>query len=442
VTDGRQHSAAGALPQLAAPAEDGVALGVEVAVTTPRQRTALARAGLLVGPATLLANVLGYAFNVVVSRALGPDGYGALGALLGLVLIGAVPALALQAVAARRTAAATCEELPGLVARLLRTTLLLGAATTAVLAAVCVPVSGYLRLDGLSAALWLAVSLAPLVAVSGAQGVLQGRERFGPLAVLFVVAAGLRLAGGTVAVAVGGAQTAVLAGTAVGSTVAALVGLVLVRGLVPAGTVAAADPGLPRELLRAGGGLLALVTVANVDVLLARHHLPAREAGLYAAGAVFAKGAFWAPQVVVVLALPRLGGAQGQRVLRASLLAVTGCGALLVAGTALLARPLVAVVFGERYAALADTAWAFTALGAALAVAQLLVFSGIATQSIRLALLVAATAAAEAALITVALHDSVGQVVGAALGSALVLVAAGAVVTRGRSPDTLPSGRP
>lgn len=435
--DGRERSAAGALPQLAAPAEDGLALGVEVAVTTPRQRTALARAGLLVGPATLLANVLGYAFNVVVSRALGPDEYGALGALLGLVLIGAVPALALQAVVARRTAAAPADALPGLVAGLLQAGLLVAAGTTAVLAAAALPVTGYLRLDGPAAALWLAVSLAPLVAVSATQGVLQGRERFGPLAVLFVVAAGLRLVGGAVAVAAGGAETAVLAGTAVGSAGAALAGLALVRRVVLPGASAGA-PGLARELVRAGGGLLALVTVANVDVLLARHHLPAREAGLYAAGAVFAKGAFWAPQVVVVLALPRLGGAQGPRVLRASLLAVTGCGVVLVAATALLAGPLVDVVFGDRYAALADTAWAFTALGAALAVAQLLVFSGIATQSVRLAVLVALAAAAEAALITGALHDSVGEVVGTALGSALVLVAAGAVVTRAAPPR----GRP
>ncbi len=437
MTTGREQSAAGALPQLAAPAEDGLALGVEMAVTTPRQRTLLARAGLLVGPATLLANVLGYAFNVVVSRALGPDGYGALGALLGLVLIGAVPALALQAVVARRTAAADAAALPGLVAHLLRTALLVGAGTTAVLAAVAVPVTSYLRLDGHAAALWLAVSLAPLVAVSATQGVLQGRERFARLALLFVVAAGLRLAGGVVAVAAGGAETAVLAGTAVGSAVAAALGLVLVRAVVPVAD-AATEHGLGRELLRAGGGLLALVTVANLDVLLARHHLPARQAGLYAAGAVFAKGAFWAPQVVVVLALPRLGGAQGRRVLRASLLAVTGCGVALVAGTAVLAGPLVRVVFGEGYAPLAHTAWAFTALGAALAVAQLLVFSGIATQSVRLAVLVAATAAAEAALITLVLHDSVAQVVGAALGSALVLVAAGAVVTKAAAPSARP----
>src|SRR6266487_4647146 len=64
----------------------------------------LARAGLMVAPAMAVANGLNYAFNLVMLRLLEPAAYGALGALLAVILIGTVPGLALQAVVARHTA--------------------------------------------------------------------------------------------------------------------------------------------------------------------------------------------------------------------------------------------------------------------------------------------------------------------------------------------------
>ncbi len=54
-----------------------------------------------------------------------------------------------------------------------------------------------------------------------------------------------------------------------------------------------------------------MLAVSYADLLLARHLLPADASGAYAVGTVLTKGAIWAPQVVTVLALPRL--AQGSR---------------------------------------------------------------------------------------------------------------------------------
>src|SRR6266542_3052487 len=51
-----------------------------------------------------VSNGLNYAFNLVMVRLLEPGAYGALGALLAVVLIGTVPGLAVQAVVARHTA--------------------------------------------------------------------------------------------------------------------------------------------------------------------------------------------------------------------------------------------------------------------------------------------------------------------------------------------------
>ena len=57
-----------------------------------RGGTSLARAGVLLGVASVLSNALGYGLTVLLTRSFGPAEYGALGALLGVGLIGGIPA--------------------------------------------------------------------------------------------------------------------------------------------------------------------------------------------------------------------------------------------------------------------------------------------------------------------------------------------------------------
>jgi hypothetical protein len=68
---------------------------------------------------------------------------------------------------------------------------------------------------------------------------------------------------------------------------------------------------------------------------------------------------------------------------------------------------------------------------------QLLLFEEIAVGARRMGRALAAAAVLQAALISVAFHDSVGEIVGTALTVALALVAVGAVLA-GRRP--LPAG--
>jgi hypothetical protein len=48
-------------------------------------------------------------------------------------------------------------------------------------------------------------------------------------------------------------------------------------------------------------GILALFLLTKVDLPLARHFLAASDSGLYAAGAIIAKVAYWGPQFLVVV---------------------------------------------------------------------------------------------------------------------------------------------
>src|SRR5215217_5715822 len=368
----------------------------------PRRRS-LRQSALVLAAGMGVANAGNYGFNVVMAFVLGPAAYGALAALLALVLVGSVPGLALQAVVARRTTLAGGAAWPGAGWLVGRAGLGLGLLT--VLAGPGLVL--FLHLDSALPVVWLALALAPTPLLFAVQGLLQGRERFGALA-------GLRLAAPTTPGAVDNP-----ASPPRGSATLPL------RGA--SNREAGLERGWWREVGTATTGLLGLFLLANVDVLLARHHLDRAAAGRYALGAVVAKIAFWAPQFVVTVIFPRLvGAADPRRLLAGSAGLIVGFGVLLAGGLVVADRAgLIVPVLGGGYAGLGPLLPLFAALGTALALVQLLLFEGIATRDRRMGRAVAVALVAEVALVAGPLHGSVGQVAGTALGVALALATTG-----------------
>jgi O-antigen/teichoic acid export membrane protein len=461
----------------------------------PRRRS-LRRDALVLAAGMGVANAGNYAFNVVMAFLLGPEAYGALAALLALVLVGSVPGLALQAVVARRTALARTavtrsgagaeagETWPGVGWLVGRAGL--GLVLLTVLAGPGLVL--FLHLDSAVPVLWLALALAPTPLLFAVQGLLQGLERFGALAGVMVAGAAVKLAAGLALVAAGLGVSGAMAGVAAGALLASLAGLRLATPRAPSPAAAdnppppspsSATPGavdnpahpasgsatLPHrgtrqrrvgvELARAEGAgwwrevgtattsLLGLFLLANLDVLLARHYLDRAAAGRYALGAVVAKIAFWAPQFVVTVIFPRLvGAADPRRLLAGSAGLIVGFGVLLAGVLALADRVgLVVPVLGGGYAGLGPLLPLFAALGTALALVQLLLFEGIATRDRRMGRAVAVALVAEVALVAGPLHGSVAEVAGTALGVAVALAVAGWWLLRrrlGRLPAPAP----
>ena len=212
----------------------------------PRSRS-LSRDALVLAAGMAVANAGNYAFNLVMAFLLGPEAYGALAALLALVLVGSVPGLALQAVVARRTTLAGGAAWPGagwLVGRagvgLVVLTVLLGPGLVL-----------FLHLDSAVPVLWLALALAPTPLLFAVQGLLQGRERFGALAAVMVAGAAVKLAAGLALVAAGLGVSGAMAGVAAGGVLAALAGLRLAAPVPPAtracGAVDNPTPPAPRS---------------------------------------------------------------------------------------------------------------------------------------------------------------------------------------------------
>lgn len=394
-----------------------------------------------------------YLLNVLGARLLVPADFGELGSLLAVLVVGAVPALGLQTVAALRAARSKAGETTGPAdtaspagtagtggptsaggsagagrspaSELFSLGLTVSGVVAAVLLLGSPLIMGLLHLDSVWPVVWLAASLASITVICLWYGILQGTRRFGTLAGLLACEGLGRIGGTAVGLVVFRDAEGALACTAIGALVVAVIGWVVVGRPSPARH----DRGHVREVVHAVQAMLALVLLVNLDLLLARHQLPPAEAGEYAVGAIVTKIAYWLPQAVAILVLPRFASAEGRR--RFVPLALAVCAVLdsvVVVGTAVLGPTVVGVIGGAEYADSALPLWAFATVGSLLALTQILLYSRIASADRRSLALIWGAVLVEAALITFWLNGSLGQVVGAAVVATGLLVAAGALV--------------
>jgi O-antigen/teichoic acid export membrane protein len=379
-------------------------------------RRALLTASAAVTAATVVINLLAYAVIAVATRMLAPQGYGALAALLGLAMVGAVPASTMQVVLARRVAVGAVDGLAGAAVRTAFAVLLLAVAAAPLL-------HSALSLD-LASLLALAAAL-PAMALSGAiAGVAQGRRRFGLLAALIALA-GVGRNGGTITgLALTGTPAGAMAGMAVGSLLTFLASVPAVRGPSRGGSPSP-EPRPGREVARATVTMLALAVLLTLDVLLAKRYLPETEAGWYGAGAVVTKATLWLPYAVTMIALPRLAvAAERARILRVAVAVLAGLGVVEVLGVLILGPVLFPLFTGGNYDAVTGSLWLFAVEGAILAVAQLVALSRIAATDRLIGPLLWAAVVAEAAVIALA-HGSIGTILTIATVSAAVTATAG-----------------
>jgi O-antigen/teichoic acid export membrane protein len=399
-----------------------------VTETQPRPAPAGAvdRLSAAVLSGTLVAvNALAYVFTVLAARALSPAAFGELAALLGVLLIGTVPANGLQTYAALRLGSG--REPAAAAARGVHTAgvlLTAGVVVAGVLASV--PLAALLHLAGPGGVLLLTVQLAAYTLVGGYSGTVQGAGRYGRLALVTVLFGVTRLVGGLTGLLAGGTPDTTLAGLAAGAVLGAAVTWAVTG-----------RPGLDRwrgapvvPALRASAALLGLVVLSNADLLLARHLLPSAAAGDYAVGGIVFKVVFWLPQGVAMVLLPRLGDPAGRaRALPRALALVGGLGAASTIGVAVLGGQTMRLVGGPAYGAhLSGVVWLFAALGTLLGVAQLLLYSAIAARAaapVTAVWIAVAVEVAAIAVLSAAGGPTVARIVGCATAAAALLVGAG-----------------
>ena len=351
--------------------------------------TKVLRDGAVIAVAMAVMNVTTYAFTILAARLLGPAEYGALAAVMGLLLIVNVISLGLQATGARRVSAA-----PGSRLEIERDVLSTGYRSAAVLGVVTLlaspVVAVLLHLDTWLIPAFVAVTAVPLTVMGAQAGVLQGERRWGPLAGIYLAVGLGRLGFGALGLAVERNTLGAMAGVAIGALLPVAIGAAALRrpgrerpGRTPPRRADRwAEGGVLREVGHNSHALLAFFALSNVDVVTARITLDEHQAGLYAGGLIMAKAVLFLPQFIVVLAFPSMASsASRDSARRKSLLLVLGIGLTTVAGVAVLHRFAVEFVGGQAYAEIGSMLWAFACLGTLLAMLQLMVYDAVARQN-------------------------------------------------------------
>jgi O-antigen/teichoic acid export membrane protein len=361
--------------------------------TTPDQQPAAPKLGFLrsataVAVGMAIMNVAAYGFTLFAVHKLVPEQFSAVTALLGLLLIGNVVPLGLQASGARRIATHTGPGEAALADSLLKA----GRRAALGLTVICLVTAPLfmwlLHIDSLIAVLLVAPTLGCFALMGSQLGVLQGGENWTELAAVYTAVGIGRFAFGAGALLIHPSLTSGMIGVALGAAVPPLLGSFLLRGST-GGTPEQVKEVL-RETVHGTHTLLAFYAIANADVLLARGLLDGRHSGYYAAGMIVAKACLFLPQFVIVIVFPSLANSPGDTLrLRRAIQAVAALGVCCVLGALLLPDLVVAVVGGkENYAALGSFAWLFALAGSAYAVLQLVVYAAIAQQEKRAALLI------------------------------------------------------
>jgi O-antigen/teichoic acid export membrane protein len=395
--------------------------------------------------ALTISNGSNYIFHVVVSRLLGPAAYGGLAALLAVLLILSVPFGVIQTVVAKRVAIVRSDgrdgDIPALVSGTAMALLKVGVPIVVLLLALSPLLGDFLHIStGASSLLGPYAILAVLTAIP--LGALQGRLQFGSLAWVSIFGVAVRLGIGISLVWLGWGIPGAVLGTVLAQAAQLVVGFGRLR--LPSGWLRSARSDLAPLRGEFGAAMLQLGAfwlLAEVDVVLARHYLPAHTAGLYSAAGVLARALLFLPAAVSMVALPRFAETEGHgdaagRWVRLSLGAVAGLMVLALPLMILLRDQVVTLAFGNAYRGADDLTPLVATAMALLAIANLLVYFHVAAGT-RTYLITFGAVAGETVLIAL-FHGSWREIASILLGTsaavAFLQYEAAAAVYRWRPP--------
>lgn len=388
----------------------------------------LSRGGWSFVVATAGVNGLNFLFNVLISRLLGPAHYGALGAVLNVMAVLAVPLGAIQLAV---TQAVVSRASSGRISlhRLTMNALRWGAVAMVAAWALSPLIDSFLNLRSPITDLTIGVWVPLAVVAAVLQGALLGELRFAPVAIASFIGGGaLRLASGALLVLTGFGLEGAVAATAIGQAFTAAVLFLVARR-----EVLAKGPDPIRISLRDAmlsiAALTGYTTLTGIDVFLARHFLAAAAAGRYAAAAAAGHIALFLPGAFVMVAFPRLVSAGGtgtgaRKTLAETLVLVAVIGLAAFAVLAGMPGAAVDVLFGSNYLGAASIVGIVALISVFLGIISVLTFFHIARRSA--AALYSWAGAALVCVLVALLHGGTGTVAVsmlAATGSVLVALA-------------------
>ena len=341
-------------------------------------------------------NFAAYGLTLVAARSLIPREFGALTALLGIILVGNVASLGLQATTARRLAVEP-ERADEIVRLTTRVTFTVAATVGAAVALSTLFLTPLLKLESYWPVILCGATLIPLTIMGAQAGIAQGTARWKSLTTIYLSNGIGRVGGGSVAIVIHPTVNSAMIGIALGAWLPVIAGARLLALHIGADGPTSRR-GLIRETLLGTHALLAYFVLSNMDSLIARNRFDVHDSGLYASGLILAKAALFFPQFISVVVFPDLARANSHHARLRAVSLVAGFGLLAVAATAILPKVALILVGGDTYADMTSRLWLFALAGSILAVVHLLVFDALARHAHGIAIMLWIAVAAVAAV--------------------------------------------
>jgi O-antigen/teichoic acid export membrane protein len=390
----------------------------------------LAKGLVFVGAATLIGNGAAYLLSMVSARVLSPADFGALGALLGLLVIISTVAISTQALTARRVAVATDSRLE-VEGEAIRLSAWVGAAIVAGGVVLAWPLGQLFAIPVLAVGTGIA-SIGFVVFGSAAMGVAQGREEHVRLSWAFIANGMGRALGGVIGVLVLGSVTGVGIGVLVGCAVGAAIAY---RIICPRTWSTHLSGGMSGEFVHILHALFVLFTLTNVDVLLARVFLTEDQSGEYSVGVLLAKIAFFLPNAIIIVLFPKMTSGNSRRAVYVATGLTAAVGLVITVFSFFFGSLVIRILGGAQYADLGSEAWLFALEGSAFALVQVLLYARLATQDRSAVLAVWVALVVLVVVVAGWRHNSVAEIVTTVVAVSLVLTVVGLFMDRRQAPS-------
>lgn len=392
-------------------------------------RNVVAKGLIFVGAATLVGNGSAYLLSMISARILDQADFGALGALLGLLVIIATLGISTQALTARRVSTATGANRSDIEGQAIRLSVFVGFAIIAGALVVAWPISVIFAIPVVAVITGIS-SLAFVVVGSASMGIAQGREEHTKLSIAFIANGVGRAVGGIIGVVVLQSVTGVGIGILIGCAVGAGISY---RLICPRTFSSKLRDGISIEFGHVAHALIVLFTLTNIDVLLARIFLTEDLSGEYSVGVLLAKIAFFLPNAIIIVLFPKMtaGGSSRAVYLATGLTALLG---LIITLVSIFAGDLViGILGGSQYRDLGSEAWLFALEGSAFALVQVLLYARLAAQDRRAVLAVWGALVVLVTVVAVWRHDTVAEIVTTVVVVSLILTVIGLLLDRRNS---------
>lgn len=319
----------------------------------------LAKNSMIVLIGAIAANVLSYAYHLVMGRVLGPSGYGELSALLSLLYIVTVPLLVAQTVLVKFVSGFKAHgELGQAKSLFIKTTKLFVIASIIGFPIVLIlgpSITAFLRLSSPTLVLLLYALLVVSLLTVATGGMISGYQKFIWVSVMGALAILMKLL----------VSIPLVAWSVQGMMLAAVIAGVIVYGLyfIPIRFLLSVRAKPTRLSPRDAFGFavptllvqLGITSLYSTDIILVRHFFNAHDAGLYAALAILGKIIFYASSAASIVLFPVVSerfakGDSTKKLVLGSVGAVTMASLGLTLVYFLFPGQIVRLLFGNAYA--------------------------------------------------------------------------------------------